>query len=90
MFSKPVPQYSVIPFTCSLERKVYRKNVLDIPGPVDRWLAINSRNPVLSDSFLNDYLMIKTAPSDYVQCFVEMEYGAVCHLTFITSLCINK
>lgn len=52
-----------------LERHAYRRDVLKLPGPVDRWLIANSRSPYMS--FLKDYLLLADVKQEYVTCFVE-------------------
>lgn len=54
------------------ERQAYRRDVLNLPGPVDRWLTACTRSPHIA--FLKDYLMIENVQRDYVTCLVE----AVC------------
>lgn len=53
------------------DRQEYRRNVLNIPGPVDRWLTAHERAPYIGN--LQDYLMIDSR-QDYVVCHVQ----AVC------------
>ena len=70
------------------ERMAYRREVLKLPGPIDRWLTANSRSPRIS--FLHDYLMIDDMQKDYVICFVEAVYVEVCLLSYrpnISQLC---
>jgi hypothetical protein len=62
------------------ERMAYRREVLKLPGPIDRWLTANSRSPWIS--FLRDYLMIDDMQKDYVICFVEAVYVEVCLLSY--------
>ena len=57
------------------ERKMYRENILKLPGPVDRWLIANSRSPHVCA--LQDYLMLTEVQTEYVTCLVEREYVAV-------------
>ena len=38
------------------ERQAYRRDVLHLPGPVDRWLVTNIRSPRIN--FLQDYLLL--------------------------------
>jgi hypothetical protein len=56
--------------TCA-ERRAYREDVLQLPGPIDRWLTANSRCPRIW--FLRDYLMLANVQEEYVTCFVERE-----------------
>jgi len=51
------------------ERIAYRRDVLKIPGPIDRWLISNSRSPHMY--FLQDYLLFENVQQEYVDCFVE-------------------
>jgi hypothetical protein len=57
------------------QRKTYREKVLNLPGPVDRWLTANSRSPRIN--CLRDYLMLTEVTSEYVTCLVTREYEAV-------------
>jgi hypothetical protein len=57
------------------ERQAYRRNVLRLPGPVDRWLLTNIRSPRIN--FLQDYLMFADAKYEYVTCIVEIESEVV-------------
>jgi hypothetical protein len=59
------------------EQQTYRREVLHLPGPVDRWLIANIRTPRIS--FLQHYLMFKEEYG-YVNCFVEIESEKVCSL----------
>jgi len=59
----------------SLQRTAYRRDVLKLPGPVDRWLISNSRSPRVS--FLSDYLMISDTREQYVVCVVEVESSSL-------------
>jgi hypothetical protein len=56
-------------------RKAYRQNVLNLPGPIDRWLITNARSPRIS--FLQDYLMIAPVASEYVTCVVNVVHRSV-------------
>lgn len=51
------------------ERQEYRRVVLKLPGPVDRWLTANSRSTRID--FLRDYLMLEGVNTEYVECVVE-------------------
>lgn len=53
------------------ERLAYRENVLNLPGPVDRWLTANSRSPRIA--VLQHYLMLTDIETEYVTCLVERE-----------------
>lgn len=53
-----------------IEREAYRRDVLKIPGPVDRWLIANSRMPWMA--FQRDYLMVGNLQTDYVTCTVDI------------------
>ncbi|KIM77415.1 hypothetical protein PILCRDRAFT_12053 [Piloderma croceum F 1598] len=54
------------------ERQEYRRVVLKLPGPVDRWVTANSRHP--NASWVKEFLMLEDAKTEYVDCVVE----AVC------------
>jgi|SRR5882762_1449901 hypothetical protein len=53
------------------ERQAYRRDVLHLPGPVDRWLLTNIRSPRID--FLQDYLMLVDVKNQYVACIAEIE-----------------
>ena len=57
------------------ERQAYRRDVLHLPGPVDRWLLTNIRSPRID--FLKDYLMLTDVQYQYVTCIVEIESTTV-------------
>jgi hypothetical protein len=60
---------SLSPTATDVERQAYRRDVLGLPGPVDRWLIANSRSPNIS--FLKDYLLLADITREYVNCVVE-------------------
>ena len=64
------------------ERKMYRENVLKLPGPVDRWLTANSRMPRIMS--LRDYLMLTEVQTEYVTCLVEREFVTVSSNSILT------
>jgi hypothetical protein len=68
---------SLSPDATYTERQAYRRNVLKLPGPVDRWLIANSRSPFIS--FLQDYLLLADVKQEYVDCFVESVCVSVCY-----------
>jgi hypothetical protein len=75
---------SLAPDATYAERQVYRRDVLRLPGPVDRWLTTNSRSPHMA--FLQDYLLLADIRQEYVLCFVEYVRVPVCSIHyFITS-----
>ena len=55
----------------TIQRAAYRRDVLKLPGPIDRWLTTNSRSPNMS--FLSEYLMMPDTRQQYVLCVVEVE-----------------
>ena len=59
------------------ERQAYRRDVLHLPGPVDRWLVTNIRSPRIN--FLQDYLLLipEDIKNQYVTCIVEIESEVV-------------
>jgi hypothetical protein len=68
-----------------IERTAYRRDVLKLPGPIDRWLTTNSRSPRID--FLEDYLMFSNPQGLYVVCVVEVESTVrVSTLLFSSSL----
>ena len=62
---------SLSPNATFLEREAYRRDVLQLPGPVDRWLTFNSR--CANINFLRDYMMFSNSDlkAAYVTCFVK-------------------
>ena len=60
---------SLSPDATFAERQKYRRVILQLPGPVDRWLTTNSRSPRIN--FLQDYLMLGDIKTEYVDCTVE-------------------
>ena len=75
------PTASLSPNATYAERQAYRRDVLRLPGPVDRWLLANIRSPHIN--FLQDYLMFAGVKNEYVICTVEIESETVCLLAFI-------
>jgi hypothetical protein len=70
------------PNSTFLERQAYRRDVLQLPGPVDRWLTANTRSPNIL--FLQDYLMLGNVKAERVTCFVEcvhIEVDIYCYST---------
>lgn len=63
------------------ERQAYRRDILNLPGPVDRWLIANSRSPRIS--FLRDYLLLTDVKREYVICFIESVRVSVCYKSTI-------
>lgn len=53
-----------------IDRDAYRRDILNLPGPVDRWLLANSRMPRMA--FQRDYLMVGNVQTDYVICTVDV------------------
>jgi len=75
------PTASLSPNATYAERQAYRRDVLRLPGPVDRWLLANIRSPRIN--FLHDYLMFGDVKNECVICIVEIESETVCLLAFI-------
>lgn len=63
-----------IPLTYT-ERETYRREVLNIPSPLDDWLLTNERTQRIA--FLKIYLMLDDVESEYVTCRVDMEHDLV-------------
>lgn len=63
------------------ERQEYRRDVLLLPGPVDRWLTTNIRTPHIN--FLKDYLLLADLQTEYVTCSVELVCTKVCIFYFV-------
>lgn len=59
------------------QRQAYRRDVLNIPSPLDAWLLSNARSPRIA--FLKVYLMLDDVEAEYVTCLVEMEHDIVSH-----------
>jgi hypothetical protein len=60
---------SLSPDATYAERQAYRLHVLKLPGPIDRWLTVNSHSPRIT--CLQDYLLLTDINREYVDCFVE-------------------
>jgi hypothetical protein len=75
------------PSATEAERRAYRRDVLHLPGPVDRWLVSNIRSPRIN--FLHDYLLLipEDITDQYVICIVEIETEVVRSLV-LTSIWI--
>jgi hypothetical protein len=69
------------------ERQAYRRNVLCLPGPVDRWLLANIRSPHVG--FLRDYLMFADVRNAHVTCLVEIEHEVVSSTVSIIHGCLT-
>jgi hypothetical protein len=76
--TRPLPRH-----TTFAQRQEYRRVVLKLPGPVDRWLTTNSRSPRID--FLKDYLMFEDVRVEYIDCVVE----SVCVKVHILLLCFG-
>ena len=50
------------------EKQAYRRDVLKLPGPVDRWLTSNRRSPWIA--FQRDYMLLPDIQSSHVVCFI--------------------
>ncbi|KZP08144.1 hypothetical protein FIBSPDRAFT_901516 [Athelia psychrophila] len=58
-----------------VERETYRREVLNIPSPLDEWLLSNERSPRIA--FLKVYLMLGDVEAEYVTCRVDMEHDLI-------------
>jgi hypothetical protein len=79
---QPLPQHATF-----AQCQEYRRVVLNLPGPVDRWLTTNSRSPRID--FLQDYLMLEDVRVEYVDCVVESVCVKVCILMFCFRTTLN-
>jgi hypothetical protein len=68
------------------ERQAYRRDVLHLPGAIDRWLLANIQLPRIN--FLQDYLMLVDINNQYVTCIVEIESEEV-RLLLVLALAIG-
>ncbi|KZP24374.1 hypothetical protein FIBSPDRAFT_888837 [Athelia psychrophila] len=57
------------------EREAYRRDILNIPSPLDEWLLSNERSPRIA--FLKVYLMLGDVEAEYVTCRVDMEHDLI-------------
>jgi hypothetical protein len=73
---------SLSPDATYAERQAYRRDVLKLPGPIDRWLTVNSRCPRIM--YLQDYLLLTDINREYVDCFVE----SIC--VKVSSIILNR
>lgn len=69
---------SLPPNATFAERQEYRRVVLKLPGPIDRWVTANSRHP--NAGWVKDFLMLEDAKTEYVDCVVEAVCVMVCLL----------
>lgn len=51
------------------EMQAYHRDVLKLPGPVDRWLTSNRRSPWVA--FLSDYMLLPDIRSSHVVCYIQ-------------------
>lgn len=51
------------------EMQAYRRDVLKLPGPVDKWLTSNRRSPWIA--FQSEYMLLPDIQSSHVICFIE-------------------
>lgn len=70
------------------EHFVYCRDILHLPGPVDRWLTANSRSPNIS--FLKNYLMLENILQEYVICSIEYVCVKVSLLLYSTNLLFDR
>jgi hypothetical protein len=68
---------SLPPNATFAERQEYRRVVLKLPGPIDRWVTANSRHP--NAGWVKDFLMLEDAKTG-VDCVVEAVCVMVCLL----------
>jgi hypothetical protein len=62
---------SILPPTASYaEMQAYRRDVLNLPGPIDRWLTSNRRSPWIA--FLRDYMLLPDIQSSHVVCIIQV------------------
>jgi hypothetical protein len=70
------------------ERHGYRRDVLKLPGSIDRWLTVNSRSPRID--FLKDYLLLEDVKAEYVDCVVKSVcVKKVCHPLSCINNCLH-
>lgn len=68
-FSSCSPSTAVIPRRMS--RETYRRMILNLPGPVDKWLSANLADEMADDVFIRGFLAIDDIREDQVWCTVE-------------------
>ena len=60
---------STLPSTASYtEMQAYRRDILKLPGPIDRWLTSNRQSPWIA--FQRDYMLLPDIQSSHVVCFI--------------------
>ncbi|KZP07452.1 hypothetical protein FIBSPDRAFT_902037 [Athelia psychrophila] len=57
------------------QREAYRRDILNIPSPIDEWLISNARSPWIA--FLKVYLMLNEVEAEYVTCRVDMDHVTI-------------
>lgn len=68
-FSSRSPPTAVVPRRMSREK--YRTTILNLPGPVDKWLNANIDDEMEDDVFIRGFLAIDDIREDQVWCTVE-------------------
>ena len=66
---------SLSPTASYAERQAYRQDVLNLPGPTDRWLTSNRQSPWVA--FLHDYMLLPDIQSSHVVCIVQVIHKTV-------------
>jgi hypothetical protein len=69
-----------------IDAATYRRDVLNLPGPVDRWLTSNSRDAWAHDVFLHGYLMMDDVHAEQVHCRIERIRNTVSTSTHLVLL----
>lgn len=59
-----------------LQRSLYRRDILKLPGPIDRWLTTVSR--ATNVRFLETFLMMQDFDAEHVVCLVQVLPFKVC------------
>ena len=59
---------SLAPTMSYTEMQAYRRDVLKLPGPVDRWLTSNRQSPWIM--FQRDYMLLPKIQSSHIVCFI--------------------
>lgn len=78
----------LLPDATPAEHQGYRRDVLKLPGSIDRWLTANSHSPRID--FLKDYLLLGDVKAEYVDCVVKSVcVKKVCHLLSCINNCFH-
>ena len=77
---------STLPSTASYaDMQAYRRDVLKLPGPINRWLTSNRWSPWIE--FQRDYMLLPDIQSSHVVCFIKFVAKKVSNQVLIRPSC---